>query len=165
MAKVKRTELRRLREQVEEMPPPPPPDVPRFQSRDDFLDFLAEHLPDWLQEQVTGEREGFARRLDAYDGRLSKAPCFMEAFRLYAYQQYEGYAFNLGNLWLFIPGDSATRYEQARRDVVRMMREQLLATGDGLDEMIASVLCDESLAELGRRWPRVRLETLGVPRP
>ena len=48
----------------------------------------------------------------------------MDAFRIYAHQQYEAYAVN-GSLWLFVPGDATTRYEQARREVVRMMRGRI----------------------------------------
>ena len=83
----------------------------------------------------------------------------MDAFRIYAHQQYEAYAVN-GSLWLFVPGDATTRYEQARREVVRMMREQLLATGDEIDALVAEALCDETLADLGRRWGRVRMEAI-----
>jgi hypothetical protein len=147
------------------MLPPPPPKLPPFESEDEILDFLAEHLPDWFEVQITGETEGFARRLDAFDGRLSKAPGFMETFKVYAYQQYEGYPFNGGNTYLFVPGDPTTRYGQARREIVRMLREQLLATGDDFDAKMASALPDEVLADLGRRWGRVRLETINKGNP
>jgi hypothetical protein len=153
--------LERVAQQLEEMQASVIPSEPQaFESEDEVLDFLAEYLPDWLEEQITGDTEGFARRLDAYSGRLSKAPGFMAAFKIYSYQQYEAHAVNGGNLWLFIPGDGATRYEQARRDVVRMLREQMLASGDELDALFAEALCDETLADLGRRWGRVRMETI-----
>jgi hypothetical protein len=152
--------LERIAQQLEQaLASEAPPEPQAFENEGAALDFLAERLPDWLEENITGGTE-FARRLDAYDGRLSKAPGFLDAFRTYAHHQYQGFAVNGGELWLFVPGDPATRYEESRREIVRMLREQLLGTGDELDALIAEVLCDETLADLGRRWGRVRLETI-----
>jgi hypothetical protein len=105
----RRAELKRLREWVEGLLPSPTATI--------LLSGRA-HLG-------TGETEGFARRFDAFDGRLSKAPGFMETFKVYAFQQYEGYPFNGGNTYLFVPGDPPTRYEQARLGAVHRLHRKI----------------------------------------
>jgi hypothetical protein len=161
--KVNLNELKRLREQVEGLFPPPPSDPIDFagMGEEEWLDYLATHLPDYFRTLITGSRE-YARTLEGFDGPLSKAPGFKPAFAQYWESQYQGYAVNSGQMWLFVPGEPGTRYEASRQEVVRLMREQLLATGGRLDAKIASTLCDAALAELGRRWPRAMVKNKRV---
>jgi hypothetical protein len=132
-------------------------EVPDFKSQDDFLDFLAEHLPDYLEEHITGDAE-FARTLEGFDGRLSKSPGFKEAFGRSWRNQYQRFGKG-GTMYLFPPLDPNTEYEQVRRQVVQMIREQLQKSpDDNVDILIEEVLADDAmLCELNRRHDSVRL--------
>jgi hypothetical protein len=87
---------------------------------------------------------------EEFDGRLSKALGFKEAFHVHR-EQYQNSGAG-GCLWLFPPGLPGTEYETARRKVVALLQRQLLRTGDWLDARVAELLCDDALIELnGRR--------------
>jgi hypothetical protein len=150
------SELRRLRQQAKDMlPPPRAASAVENLEPNQWLDWLAENFPIYLQQEITGSSE-FAHTLEGFDGRLSRAPGFMEAFREYWHLQYQGFPY-ADNLFLFVPGHHDTEREQARQKVVLMLREQLLATGDAIDAKLAELLCDEALTELNcRRWYRHR---------
>jgi hypothetical protein len=142
----------------------PPPDdaertrpaLPCFESREAFLDWLSQRLPDYLEAAITGDAD-FARTLDAFDGRLSQAAGFHEAFSRYWRHQYENFG-RAGTMYLFPPLDPNTECEQARRKVVQMIREQLQKSPDNVDILIAEVLADDAmLRELNRRHDSIRL--------
>jgi hypothetical protein len=110
-------------------------------------EWWAEHLPRLLRWWWTGELE-FARTLEGFDGKFVREPGAGEKIGKYLNLMY----LNLGDPYAFVPG-ADPRYEEARRDVVAVMRRVLEAEGDGL----VALLEDKVLRELDQvRWRAFR---------